>query len=87
MAWIVYDQNFGQEVANNPEQSWAKVDPVAIVLAAALWGHQWAGLTVKAECDEAVVAILNQGSSWSEDVMHLMRCLAFVAAKSCLRHI
>ena len=26
-SWIVYDQNFRQEVANNPSQSWARVDP------------------------------------------------------------
>ena len=26
-AWLVYDQNFRQEAANNPLQSWAKVDP------------------------------------------------------------
>ena len=26
-AWLVYDQNFRQEAANNPSQSWAKVDP------------------------------------------------------------
>ena len=26
-SWVVYDQNFRQEVAGNPSQSWAKVDP------------------------------------------------------------
>lgn len=26
-AWIVYDQNFRQEAAGDPSQSWAKVDP------------------------------------------------------------
>ena len=26
-AWLVYDQNFRQEAANNPSQSWARVDP------------------------------------------------------------
>lgn len=26
-AWLVYDQNFRQEAANNPSQSWSKVDP------------------------------------------------------------
>lgn len=52
---------------------------VPIVLAAAVWGDQWKGKTVRAECDnEAVVAIINQGN---QEVMHLMRCLAFVAAK------
>ena len=26
-SWVVYDQNFRQEAAGNPAQSWAKVDP------------------------------------------------------------
>ena len=26
-AWLVYDQNFRQEAANNPSQLWSKVDP------------------------------------------------------------
>jgi hypothetical protein len=26
-SWVVYDQNFRQEAAGNPLQSWAKVDP------------------------------------------------------------
>lgn len=26
-SWVVYDQNFRQEAAGNPNQSWAKVDP------------------------------------------------------------
>ena len=33
-----------------------------IVLAAAVWGSQWKGLTVKVRCDNAaVVAIVNRG--------------------------
>lgn len=41
-----------------------------------------AGKTVLARCDNAaVVAIINSGSSKDVDVMHLMRYLAFVAAK------
>ena len=53
-----------------------------IVVASAIWGSSWKGLTVKALCDnEAVVSILNQGTSRDSDVMHLMRCLAYFAAK------
>ena len=41
-----------------------------------------AGTTVQAKWDNArVVGIINQGSSKDQDAMHLMRCLAFVAAK------
>ena len=53
-----------------------------ITMAAALWGPQWKGKTVQVWCDnEAVVAIINQGSSKDLDVMHLVRCLAFIMAR------
>ena len=46
------------------------------------WGSQWVGSMVKALCDNAaVVAIINRGSSKDQEVMHLMRCLAFIAAR------
>ena len=52
---------------------------VPIVLAAAIWGKQWIGKTVLAQCDNAaVVAIVNSGSRKDAEVM---RCLAYVAAK------
>jgi len=52
------------------------------VIAAAIWGHFWRGKTVNALCDNAaVVSIINQGTSRDQEVMHLMRCLAFLAAK------
>ena len=55
---------------------------VPIVLAAALWGPKWKGKTVRARCDNAaVVSIINSGSSRVQEAMHLMRCLAFLAAK------
>ena len=55
---------------------------VPIVIAAAVWGPQWRGKTVRAQCDNAaVVTIINHGSSRDQDIMHLMRCLAFIAAK------
>ena len=55
---------------------------VPIVLAAAVWGRAWHGLTIQRLCDHsAVVAILNWGNSQDPDVMHLMRCLAFIKAK------
>ena len=55
---------------------------VPIVIAAAIWGHQWRGKRVKVHCDNmAVVYIVNHGSSKNPDAMHLARCLAFIAAK------
>ena len=55
---------------------------VPIVLAAAVWRPSWKGKMVRARCDNAaVVAIINSGSSRVQEAMHLMRCLAFIAAK------
>jgi len=55
---------------------------IPIVVAAAIWGHKWRGSTVQILCgNAAVVAILNQNSSRDREVMHLLRCLAFITAK------
>ena len=53
-----------------------------IVISAAIWGPQWSGKSVQCRCDnEAVVSILNSGTSKDPTVMGLMRCLHFFAAK------
>ena len=53
-----------------------------IVLGAAVWGKEWRGLSVQVLCDNsAVVSIINWGNSQDQEVMHLMRCLAFIQAK------
>lgn len=53
-----------------------------IVIAAATWGHQWVNKSVCCHCDnEAVVHIINNGTSRDPIVMSLMRCLHFIAAK------
>ena len=55
---------------------------IPIVLGAAVWGREWQGLSVGALCDNAaVVAIINWGNSCDQEVMHLMRCLAFIQAR------
>ena len=55
---------------------------VPIVIAAAVWGPNWKGLTVRAMCDNsAVVAAINSGTSRAQEAMHLLRCLAFICAK------
>ena len=55
---------------------------VAIVVASAIWGKHWRGLTVKCVCDNAaVVAIINSGRSKDKLAMHLLRCLFFFAAE------
>lgn len=53
-----------------------------IVVAAALWGVQWTGKTVRAKCDNmAVVMMVNSRTSRESEAMHLLRCLAFLEAK------
>ena len=52
-----------------------------IVLAAAVWGQHWAGKLVLFRCDnDAVVAVLRKGSAKDENLLHSLRCLAFLAA-------
>lgn len=52
-----------------------------IVAAAALWGKQWKGATVKVRCDNmAVVAAIKAGNCKESRSMHLLRCLAFIEA-------
>lgn len=53
-----------------------------IVVAATIWGKDWRGKTVLAQCDNtAVVAIVNSGASRNPEAMQLRRCLAFLEAK------
>ena len=55
---------------------------IPVVVAAAVWGRQWSASHVRAKCDNAaVVQILNHGYSRDANVMHLMRCLHFIAAR------
>lgn len=57
-----------------------------IVLAIAIWGHQWTGQVVRCRCDNAaVVAIVNSGSSKDDKAMHLMRSAVFFVARHQLR--
>jgi len=53
-----------------------------IVVAVAVWGHEWRGCTIRCRCDNAaVVAIIRSGSSRDPSAMHLMRCLFFFTAR------
>ncbi len=55
---------------------------VPIVLAVTVWGRQWRNATIQVLCDnEAVVAIVNQGTARDKECMHLLRCLAFLKAR------
>ena len=51
---------------------------VPVVIAAALWGPQWAGRRVLFRSDnQSVVAAVNSGSSRDHTMAHLLRCLFF----------
>ena len=59
----------------------AAKDMVPIVIAAALWGHQWTGSRVRCYCDNmAVVCSLNRGSSRDPQLMRLLHTLFFFCA-------
>ena len=51
-----------------------------ILLASVVWGPLWSTRWVLFQCDdEMVVSIINSGTSCDDDVMHLLRCLVYVA--------
>ena len=55
---------------------------IPIVIGAAICGRQWTGKVILCQSDNAaVVAVINLGVSRDTEVMHLIRCLVFIAAK------
>ena len=53
-----------------------------IVIAVAIWGVNWANKSILCRCDnEAVVYIINSGTSRDPKVMALIRCLHFIIAR------
>lgn len=55
---------------------------IPIIMAAFIWGRGWKGKIIKFFCDnESVVFALNKLYSPNEKLVHLIRCLVFVAAK------
>lgn len=55
---------------------------VPIVIACFLWGRQWSGKVVQFYCDnEAVTLMLKDLSSKEKGLIHLLRCVIFLAAK------
>ena len=64
-------------------QDWAIApkELLPILFAIAIWGSQWAGSLVECHCDNmAVVAVINSGRCKDPTLMHLLRCLFFMAA-------
>ena len=54
---------------------------LSIVIAAAMWGHDWEGHMVTCHCDnQAVVAVLASRTSRLQHLMHILRYLYFFEA-------
>lgn len=52
-----------------------------ILFGLVVWGKQWAGCRVECHCDNAaVVAVVNTGKAKDSVLMHLLRCMFFVAS-------
>lgn len=74
--WFQYQCPEGMDKANITRR-----ELIPIILAVAIWGHEWSRKTVVAQCDNlAVVDALNRGYGREPDIMHLMRCLFFFSA-------
>ena len=67
-----------------PSVSWdiSAKELLPILYALVMWGSHWRGRVVVFHCDNmAVVSVVNTGSSRDSTLMHMLRCLFFVAAK------
>ena len=59
---------------------------IPVVMVGALWGKHWEGEIVNCRCDnKAVVAVLKSRTSKDSNLMHLLRCLAFLEARYTFR--
>ena len=59
----------------------ASKELIPIILACAVWDHQWWGHQVVCNCNnQVVVACLHTRTSKHKGPMHLLRCLVFVEA-------
>jgi hypothetical protein len=66
-----------------PSQEWsiAPKELLPILFAVAVWGSDWAGKLIECYCDNmAVVDVINAARCKDPGLMHLLRCLFFMAA-------
>ena len=62
-------------------QSTAEMELIPILFGLAIWGPQWHAHHVTCLCDnQAVVAVINKGSTKDPGLAHLLRCISFYAA-------
>ena len=59
--------------SSSREKQIAVKELIPVVIAAAIWGHQWSGRRVLSNCDnQAVVAVINSRYSKEKDLMQLL---------------
>ena len=66
-----------------PSLQWqiAPKELLPILFSMVMWGKLWTGKRVECRCDNmAVVAVVNSGRAKDETLMHLLRCMFFIAA-------
>ena len=66
-----------------PSSEWviAPKELLPILFALVVWGRRWARCRIECYCDNmAVVAVINAGRAKDKTLMHLLRCMFFVAA-------
>ena len=57
-----------------------------MLLSCIVWGKEWSGKLIRCHCDNmAVVEVLNSGYSRDREMMHLLRCLFFIAEHFCMQ--
>ena len=66
------------QVSGLAEESIALLELLPIVLACAVWGYRWKGMSVIVHCDN--MEAVRSGYSKSPAMMHLLRCLFFIRA-------
>lgn len=59
------------------------MEMLPVLVAAALWGRKWKGLTVCSHCDnEAVVASIQGNYCKQPNMVHMLHCLFFFCKQS-----
>jgi hypothetical protein len=69
---------------DGPSKEWAIApkELLPILFALVIWGRMWVGCRIECYCDNmAVVAVINSGRAKDRSLMHLLRCMFFVAAQ------
>ena len=80
----VWGSQWFQWAWEGPSKEWAIApkELLPILFAMVVWGRQWCGQRVICQCDNAaVVAVINTGRAKDTVLMHLLRCMFFVAAQ------